>query len=84
MKTRALLLAFGCLLTLATVAASAPADGKGKAFGVPCDSDAECASGACNKGKKRTFCSIRCTSDSQCPSPPTAGACNERGFCKKT
>ncbi len=83
MKTRAFLLAACVALAVASVAASAPADGKGKSFGVPCDSDGECASGACNKGKKRTFCSIRCSSDSQCPTPPTAGACNDRGYCKK-
>ncbi len=83
MKTRAFLLSAGVVIALATAAASAPADGKGKAFGAPCASDSDCASGACNVGKKRAFCSIRCAADSGCPTPPTAGACNERGFCKK-
>jgi hypothetical protein len=70
-------------IALATAASPAPADGKGKPFGAACEKDGDCASGACNKGKRHAFCSLRCSADEQCPTPPTAGACNDRGFCKR-
>jgi hypothetical protein len=61
---------------------AAPLGGK-KGFGASCDGDGECASGVCSKGKRNGFCSLKCDADADCPSPPTAGACNGRGFCKK-
>lgn len=63
--------------------AAAPAPEGPRAFGAPCDDDKECASGVCSKGKRNGFCSMKCGSDADCPNPPTAGACNGRGFCKK-
>ena len=29
------------------------------------------------------YCSIRCTDDTDCPVPPTAGKCGGRGLCKQ-
>jgi len=29
------------------------------------------------------YCSISCTSDADCPSPPTNGRCGARGMCKR-
>lgn len=62
--------------------AAPPVEGK-RAFGAACENDAECTSGVCSKGKRNGFCSLKCEADSDCPNPPTAGACNGRGFCKK-
>ena len=70
-------------LSVLATATSAPADPSGRPFGAPCAKDADCASKVCSNGKKGAYCSIHCASDADCPSPPTAGACNGRGFCKK-
>jgi len=56
----------------------------GASFGASCTRDADCASKACSKGRQGSFCSSRCSSDADCPSPPGIGACNGRGFCKKS
>jgi hypothetical protein len=57
-------------------------DGGGAAFGATCAHDAECASGVCFAGKQGAFCSTKCSKDADCPSPPGAGVCSKRGFCK--
>jgi hypothetical protein len=67
----------------ATAPPPEPTLGGARAFGAACDNDKECASGVCSKGKRNGFCSMKCEADSDCPNPPTAGACNGRGFCKK-
>ena len=66
------------------VTTAQPAPKAGAAFGATCASDGECASGACSKGKQGSFCSSKCARDTDCPTPPTAGACNGRGYCKKS
>jgi hypothetical protein len=56
------------------------------AFGAACNSNAECASNACNMGGNGSYCSIACkqaTEAKDCPVPLTNGQCNKRGFCKK-
>jgi len=57
-------------------------DGGGAAFGATCAHDADCASGVCFNGKQAAFCSTKCSKDADCPSPPGAGVCSKRGFCK--
>lgn len=54
-------------------------------FGAPCMANEQCATGVCFVGGNRTFCSLRCTAATQstdCPVPPTSGACNIQGYCK--
>ncbi len=56
-----------------------------KPFGATCASNAECASNVCFVGGMRSFCSFHCTMATQatdCPVPPTSGACNMQGYCK--
>ena len=65
-----------------TTASALSSDGGGAAFGATCAHDGDCASGVCFTGKQLAFCSTKCTKDSDCPSPPGAGVCSKRGFCK--
>ncbi len=54
-------------------------------FGSVCAANEQCASGVCFVGGNRSFCSLRCTAATQatdCPVPPTSGACNMQGYCK--
>jgi hypothetical protein len=54
-------------------------------FGDNCSLDSDCATGHCFLGNARHFCTMPCTPATQmadCPSPPTSGMCNMRGFCK--
>jgi hypothetical protein len=69
---------------VATTPATTPAPKAAGVFGATCSADGDCASGACSKGNNGSFCSSKCAHDSDCPTPPTAGACNGRGYCKKT
>jgi hypothetical protein len=60
-------------------------DGGGLPFGQPCAKNSDCASDLCFIGGNRTFCSLHCTAATQatdCPVPPTSGACNMQGYCK--
>lgn len=57
-----------------------------KGFGELCSADADCESDACFMGGSQTFCSIRCTEETEvavCLNPPTTGDCNNQGFCRK-
>lgn len=57
----------------------------GLPFGAACTSDAQCASNACFIGGMKSFCSFHCTqatASTDCPVPPTTGACNNQGYCK--
>jgi hypothetical protein len=60
-----------------------PLDGTPGSFGAPCAGDGDCHSAACFFGGQGAFCSLRCTSNDDCPTPPSAGVCNPRGYCKK-
>ena len=54
-------------------------------FGQPCAANSDCASNVCFIGGNRTFCSLHCTmatAATDCPVPPTSGACNMQGYCK--
>ena len=54
-------------------------------FGQPCAANAQCESNVCFIGGNRTFCSLKCTMETaatDCPVPPTSGACNMQGYCK--
>jgi hypothetical protein len=54
-------------------------------FGTTCAANSDCASNICFMGGNRSFCSLHCTAATQatdCPIPPTTGACNMQGFCK--
>lgn len=75
---------------------AAQATDGGKAFGETCAGDGECASGACFIGGggggdgganadagAQAYCSLHCDSGAQCPTPPTGGFCNSRGYCRK-
>ena len=53
------------------------------AFGDSCTDGKDCQSGVCFVGGSQSFCSIKCTSPSDCPVPPTSGQCNNMGYCKK-
>lgn len=53
----------------------------GSAFGGTCATDNDCASHVCWSEKQ--FCTLKCTSDADCATPPTAGKCNKKGYCKK-
>jgi hypothetical protein len=60
-------------------------DASGLPFGAACTMDADCATGHCFIGGARSFCTMPCTqatAATDCPSPPTSGMCNMRGFCK--
>jgi len=81
-RMKALLLVTGIALALASTS-TAPADNKGKSFGAACESDSDCASNVCSKGKRHKYCSVRCKVDSDCPKPPSVGICNDRGYCKR-
>jgi hypothetical protein len=75
-------LAVADLASLPDLAMSIP-DG-GWPFGHSCKSDAECATGTCFMGGI-SFCTMPCTTATQatdCPSPPTSGMCNLKGYCK--
>ena len=53
------------------------------AFGAACTAGSDCESNVCYSGGKGGFCSLTCTSDTQCP----AGAdgtqvCNPHGYCR--
>ena len=65
-----------------STASALTGDGGGAAFGATCARDEDCASGVCFTGKQVAFCSTKCSKDSDCPSPPGAGVCSKRGFCK--
>ena len=57
-----------------------------KEFGEACAGDSECKSNACFMGGQGNYCSIKCTpatAATDCPSPPTSGECNNKGYCKK-
>jgi hypothetical protein len=57
-----------------------------KAFGETCAADNECQSKACFKGGMQAYCSLLCTvatAATDCPVPPTAGMCNNQGYCRK-
>ena len=61
------------------------ADGGLAPFGTSCTMSSQCASDVCFIGGNRAFCSLRCTAATQatdCPVPPTSGACNMQGYCK--
>jgi hypothetical protein len=63
----------------------ATSDAAKQAFGANCTDNAQCESNVCFKGGSRAFCSMRCTAASaatDCPNPPTAGTCNNQGYCK--
>jgi hypothetical protein len=75
------LLAGGCARK--QTAAPAKVDGK-LPFGATCTADADCVTGHCYGGS-RSFCTMPCTPETvktDCPSPPTAGMCNRKGFCR--
>jgi hypothetical protein len=57
--------------------------GAGGNFGDVCAKDADCKSKACFIGGQGNYCSILCTTNAQCPVPPTSGVCNPKGYCKK-
>ena len=64
---------------------SSGGDGGLLPFGQPCSANSQCASSVCFLGGNRTFCSLRCTTATaatDCPMPPTSGACNMQGYCK--
>ena len=61
---------------------AASADAGPGPFGAPCANDDDCASHACFVGGMRSFCSMPCKTPQDCPNPPTAGVCNNRGYCK--
>jgi hypothetical protein len=54
------------------------------AFGATCASGSDCASDTCYLGGKGGFCSLACTSDSQCPPGADGSAphCNPHGYCR--
>lgn len=52
-------------------------------FGAACTKDADCQSNACFIGGMASYCSIHCTTNADCPNPPTSGVCNVQKFCKK-
>jgi hypothetical protein len=91
---RRLLLALALPLLVAACGGTTPpdmpdlagaGDGGLKPFGTPCASNDECESHVCFIGGNRTFCSLHCTmatAATDCPMPPTSGACNMQGFCK--
>jgi hypothetical protein len=54
----------------------------GNGFGASCAKDSDCASNVCFVGGMRSFCSYPCKTPQDCPNPPTAGVCNNRGYCK--
>jgi hypothetical protein len=59
----------------------------GLPFGEPCRTDSDCQSRVCFIGGAQSFCTFSCTKATEardCPVPPTAGTCNNRGYCKKT
>jgi hypothetical protein len=75
-------LAVADLESVADLAMSIP-DG-GWQFGHSCNADSECATGTCFMGAMH-FCTMPCTPATQatdCPSPPTSGMCNLKGYCK--
>ena len=87
------LLAIALALTLSACGGTMPppmddmgnSDGGGLAFGQPCAANSDCASNVCFIGGNRTFCSLHCTmatAATDCPVPPTSGACNMQGYCK--
>jgi len=65
-----------------STASALTGDGGGAAFGATCAQDTDCASGVCFSGKQVAFCSTKCSKDADCPSPPGAGVCSKRGYCK--
>ena len=66
----------------ASASSALTGDGGGAVFGATCARDGDCASGVCFTGKQVAFCSTKCSKDADCPSPPGAGVCSKRGFCK--
>jgi hypothetical protein len=57
---------------------SAPVEDGGP-FGARCTNDSECTSGVCFSSFLGSYCSMRCRSSADCPSPPTSGRCSLRG-----
>jgi len=52
-------------------------------FGDPCSDPAQCASGICFEfGDGSRLCSLRCTSDEECPDGSRGRNCNEQGYCR--
>ncbi len=67
---------------------SSPPDGSGTApgtYGADCKTNADCTDAVfntCFAGGNRDFCTKTCKAAADCPSPPTPGVCNMKGFCK--
>jgi hypothetical protein len=60
------------------------ADGGLLPFGAACTMDSQCATGHCYIGTVN-FCTMPCTpatASTDCPSPPTSGICNMKGYCR--
>jgi hypothetical protein len=67
----------------ATVDAEVDAPKQG--FNGACTDNAQCETGICFRGGKRSFCTMPCTPQTvtkDCPTPLTPGLCNNQGFCK--
>ena len=67
------------------VDASGNGSGDGGALlGATCTQNSDCASNMCVGFRMQTvlLCTQPCTAASDCPMPPTAGACTPKGYCK--
>jgi hypothetical protein len=53
-------------------------------FGKACTSNANCASSypSCQMIQGSDICTKTCTTNADCPDPPTSGVCNSDGYCK--
>ena len=54
-------------------------------YGATCAVDKDCTDAVynvCFVGGQKSICSKKCTTNNDCPNPPTSGTCNNKGFCK--
>lgn len=53
-------------------------------YGKPCAIDGDCAPPypTCQKVQQQMICTKSCSTNLDCPSPPTSGQCNANGYCK--
>jgi hypothetical protein len=66
-------------------AAPTPSDAAPGTYGATCAADKDCTDAvfnACFVGGNRSFCTKKCTTNADCPAPPTVGQCNKQGYCK--
>lgn len=58
-------------------ASSTPTD---EPLGAPCSDNTQCDSGVCQVGGSQTWCTVKCTSNDDCPAG-LAHQCNPKGVC---